>query len=826
QCHDHPYDPIWQDEYYRYRNIFEPVQVAIDGGGGGPGGVDLAGVARIFDRDRNAATRFYIRGNDKTPDKTRKITPGIPRVIGGWVEPGQVSLPPRARIPHLRKPVAEQTLARLNDNVRRAETAMATAEALMTDFTRRLEKPAAPPAKPGGGNLIRDTFTSKRDPRWRSGDGEWTEAPGGGLVQSDVGEDVEGWVEFLPPGGSPRAFTLHVVLKLTGGGVARQAGISFDWHKQGGHVEGVFLSAAKNKSGLGFFSESNGERRYADPLFRAFDVPPGRKFVIRIHVRDQLINVYVNDVLLQAHRLANRTPGGIRLWTRNASAEFSLLQLDRLPGNQAMAPADSIKQFSPFAVLDPADPSHRTFFEAVREQAKLKRALQRQELAAHQATWTADAFRLFQAPPRDDKEAVAVHKKKLEPLAIVAQMAQRRLAVAKAREAKFVADQALVMARTQKRHGPPPGVAGDVEQTIVEQLAKAVADAKKKVESTAKQLATAVATVEKPSTAQYRGLPGSYGSSSGRRLSLAHWVASTKNPLTARVAANHIWLRHFERALVTSVFDFGLNGEKPSHPRLLDWLAAELMQPSVVRSVRGGRVIWTAGKPRVKSWSMKHLHRVIVTSRTYRTASTPNENNLAIDPDNRLLWRMPARRMDAETVRDSILSVSGGLDTTLGGPDIPSAEGLSVPRRSLYFHQSPEDQMSFLKLFDAADPAECYQRHRSIVPHQALALFNSEISLVHSRRLARRLSGQFAETTAFIPAAFRHVLSRDVSVEELALCAEFLARREAAYRQAGTVKSSPALVKTAAAPSSDSRVHARENLVHSLFNHHDFVTIK
>jgi len=823
QCHDHPYDPIGQDEYYRYRNIFEPVQVGIDGGGGGPGGLDLAGVARIFDRDRNAATRFYIRGNDKTPDKIRKITPGIPRVIGGWVEPRQVSLPPRARIPHLRKPVAEQTLARLNDNVRRAETAMATAEALMVDFARRLEKPAAAPAKPGGGNLIRDTFTPKRDPRWHTGDGEWAEAPGGGLLQSDVGEEAEGWIEFLPPGGSPREFTLHLVLKLTGDGVARQAGISFDRHEPGGHAEGVFLSAAKNKSGLGFFSESKGERRYADPLFRAFDVPPGREFVIRIHVRDRLINVYVNDVLLQAHRLANRTPGGIRLWTRDASAEFALLQLDRLPGNLAMAPADSIKQFSPSAVLDPADASHRVFFEAIREQAKLKRALQRQELAAHQATWTADAFRLFQAPPREDKQAVATHKKKLEPLAIVAQMAQRRLDVAKAREAKFVADQALVMARSQKRQGPLPG---DVGQTIVEQQAKAVVEAEKKVESTAKQLATAVATVEKPSTARYRGLPGSYGSSSGRRLSLAHWVASTKNPLTARVAVNHIWLRHFEQALVTSVFDFGLNGQKPSHPRLLDWLAAELMRPSVVRLVRDGRVAWAAGKPQVKSWSMKHLHRVIVTSRTYRTASTPHENNLTIDPDNRLLWRMPARRMDAETVRDSILSVSGGLDTTLGGPDIPSAEGLSVLRRSLYFHQSPEDQMAFLKLFDAADPAECYQRHRSIVPHQALALFNSEISLVHSRRLARRLSRQFTETTAFIPAAFRRVLSRDVSTAERVICAEFLARREAAYRQAGTVKPSPELVKTAAAPSIDPRVHARENLVHSLFNHHDFVTIK
>jgi hypothetical protein len=182
--------------------------------------------------------------------------------------------------------------------------------------------------------------------------------------------------------------------------------------------------------------------------------------------------------------------------------------------------------------------------------------------------------------------------------------------------------------------------------------------------------------------------------------------------------------------------------------------------------------------------------------------------------------------MDAETVRDSILSVSGGLDPTLGGPDLPSTDGLSVPRRSLYFHQSPEDQMAFLKLFDGADPAECYQRHVSIVPHQALALFNSEVSLVHSRRLARRLTQQSVETVTFVRAAFRQILSRDVSSDELVICTDFLEKREAAYRQAKTPKPSADLVKKAAAPSADPRIHARENLVHSLFNHHDFVTIK
>ena len=834
QCHDHPYDPIWHDEYYRYRNIFEPVQVAIDSGGGGPDGVDLAGVARIFDRNQNAATKFYIRGNDKTPDTTRKIVPGIPQVIGGWVEPSSVGLPPEARVPHLRPAVAQQTLSRLNHNIAAAEKAMATALALKADFQKRLKAPGVPPEKPVRGTRLRDTFAPKRNPAWRTGAGDWSELPAGGLVQRQVGEDVEGWVEFTPPGGSPLEFTLHAVLKITGGESTREAGITFDRHKKGGRNEGVYLKASQDHSGLGFFSEFDGERHYSDPLFRAFDVPLGREFALRIHVRGQLINVYVDDVLLAAHKLPVREPGGVRLWTNDASAEFRLLQLDLLPGNLAMAPADSIKLFSPTAELNAAHPSHPAFFDVIHEQARLRRTTQRGELASFQGTLAADRARLHDVPLREDVEGVAAHKKKVAPLAIVAQLAQRDLAVAKAREAKFLAEQSLVVAEGRRKRGLPSGVAADAKATMLQQLAKAVTDAENSVKAKSKLLTTSLETLEKPSTPAYSGLQGQYGSSSGRRLALARWVADSRNPLTARVAVNHIWLRHFGRALVTSVFEFGLSGETPSHPELLDWLASELVEPSMVPARDDTVLGWTRGTPASRPWSMKHLHRLIVTSRAYRSASSRLEKPLATDPDNILVWRMPARRMDAETVRDSILSVSGGLDPTLSGPDIASGDGLKVPRRSIYFHQSPEDQMDFLKLFDAADPAECYQRHVSIVPHQALALFNSEISLVHSRRLARKLTvdeaarkpGTPIAASVFVERAFRQVLSRDVTTAEAAICLEFLTSRTVAYTQAKTPRPPQALSRTAAAPSADPALHARENLVHSLFNHHDFVTIK
>ena len=134
--------------------------------------------------------------------------------------------------------------------------------------------------------------------------------------------------------------------------------------------------------------------------------------------------------------------------------------------------------------------------------------------------------------------------------------------------------------------------------------------------------------------------------------------------------------------------------------------------------------------------------------------------------------------------------------------------------------------MDFLKLFDGADTTECYQRHVSIVPHQALALFNSKLSLVQSRRLARRLSKDFADDDSFVKATFEQVLTRAAGENEATLCREFLATREKVYRANGESSANAQDSNDGDRPSGDPRLHARENLVHSLFNHHDFVTIK
>jgi hypothetical protein len=263
--------------------------------------------------------------------------------------------------------------------------------------------------------------------------------------------------------------------------------------------------------------------------------------------------------------------------------------------------------------------------------------------------------------------------------------------------------------------------------------------------------------------------------STGRRLALAKWIADTDNPLTARVAVNHIWLRHFGQALVPSVFDFGRNGRAPTHPALLDWLAAEFME---------------------RGWSMKAVHRLIVTSSTYRMASTPDSANQAVDRDNVYLWRVAPRRLEAEAVRDAIFYVAGKLDLTMGGPDIDYPLGLTVPRRSLYFRHAAEKQMEFLQIFDCAAVTESYERRHSIIPQQALALANSDLTRQHARLLASSLSAKHADPAAFTVAAFEAMLSRAPTPAELTECVGFLKDRP------------------------------RESLVHVLFNHHEFVTIR
>jgi len=330
-------------------------------------------------------------------------------------------------------------------------------------------------------------------------------------------------------------------------------------------------------------------------------------------------------------------------------------------------------------------------------------------------------------------------------------------------------------------------------------------DAKKKLVEADQKLAQAIEALAQPLHASFkpRSVESYPAASTGRRLAFARWIVRPENPLTARVAVNHVWLRHFGRGLVTSPADFGRNGRAPTNPQLLDWLAAEFMSPSV------GELPTSSLRPSPVNWSFRHLHRLIVISSAYRMASTPDERNLAIDPDNRHLWRLNSRRLEAEAVRDSLLFAAGSLDLTRGGPDIDHVLAQNSPRRSLYFRHAAGKQAEFLQIFDGAGVTECYERHPSIMPQQALALGNSQLANQQAVLLAAKLIREAGpEDRALVTLAFERVLARRPSAEEQHQCLNFLG--------------------THPATGEAEKLHQRalENLVRVLFNHNDFVTAR
>ncbi len=387
--------------------------------------------------------------------------------------------------------------------------------------------------------------------------------------------------------------------------------------------------------------------------------------------------------------------------------------------------------------------------------------------------------------------------------------AERMAAVASAQSLLVSAEYAIVAAVVKLAEATKLG-----EQVAIDAANKSLQAAKKQQTTASASLQLANASLSKE-LGEYTPLSPKYPQvSSGRRAALANLIASLDNPLTARVAVNHIWLRHFGQALVDSPQDFGRNGSRPTHPKLLDWLACELMD---------------------SGWSMKHIHRLIVTSQSFRMASTmPRSLQLsnshstiasAIDPDNKTYWRFPTSRMQAEVVRDSLLALSGELDLTKGGHEIDHKQGMTSRRRSLYFAHHGEEKMEFLELFDAASACDCYARTSSVQPQQALALINSELTKSLSRRLENRLweliGSEKPEANLldmhgrFIHTAFLQVLNREPREQELMASQKFLDDQTSRLRgfSGASTEFEPA-------------ERARENLIHALMNHNDFVTIR
>ena len=284
------------------------------------------------------------------------------------------------------------------------------------------------------------------------------------------------------------------------------------------------------------------------------------------------------------------------------------------------------------------------------------------------------------------------------------------------------------------------------------------------------------------------GVPVSLGSlpagSPANRLGLAHWLVSPANPLTARVAANRLWQQHFGTGLVKTTENFGLQGEAPSHPELLDWLATEF--------VRIG-------------WDTKAMHRLIVTSATYRQSSKASPALIQRDPENRLMARGPRFRLPAELVRDNALAIAGLLSPRVGGPSVKPYQpaglweelaggagegpyvqdkGPNLYRRTLYVYRKRTVPHPAMSTFDAPSGETCQvKRARTNTPLQALELLNDVTYVEAARQLAARMLTEGGKTSEErLKYAFRRSIARNPTAQELKVALRGLDRYRQSFR--------------------------------------------
>lgn len=303
-------------------------------------------------------------------------------------------------------------------------------------------------------------------------------------------------------------------------------------------------------------------------------------------------------------------------------------------------------------------------------------------------------------------------------------------------------------------------------------------------------------------------------STTGRRLAYARWLTGGSHPLTARVIVNRIWMHHFGRGLVATAGDFGALGESPSHPELLDWLANEFM---------------------MSGWNAKHLHRLILTSTVWQQASRRREQGEQIDADNRLLWHMPVRRLEAETLRDSMLAVTGAIVLKPFGPPVPvmadrvgqfviGKENLNAGRpgadidmkgedlrRSIYVQVRRSRPLSVLDTFDApVMTPNCTLRASSTVAPQSLMLMNSVATRTHAGKLAERVRDRAGETIAArIRLAWKLAYAVEPADDELAQASQFVQTMTEWYRD------NPAGGKTKPAPEDEAMTTFCQALISS-----------
>jgi hypothetical protein len=308
----------------------------------------------------------------------------------------------------------------------------------------------------------------------------------------------------------------------------------------------------------------------------------------------------------------------------------------------------------------------------------------------------------------------------------------------------------------------------------------------------------------------------------GRRSVLANWIARAENPLTARVMVNRVWQHHFGRGIVATPSDFGVQGTPPTHPQLLDWLSCEFI---------------------ARGWSLKAIHRLLLTSATYRQASTWNQHNAQVDPENALCWRMNRRRLEGEALRDAMLAVSGQLNRAMGGPSVyPELPAeLGVPRggwpvskdvqernrRSIYIFVKRNLRYPLFSAFDAPDSNEtCARRHQSTSAPQALMLLNSKVVQELAQAFATRvLKEAGTEPPRVVERAYRLAQGRSPDTQERAALLAYLEHEVPLVREEQSSKGTPFPPMPLPASRDPAYGSAVASLCHALLNLNEFLYV-
>ena len=792
KCHDHKYDPISHADYFRMRAFFEPYHVRVDLL---PGEADLTrnGVPRAFDALLDEPTYRQIRGQESSPDKSKVITPGVPAVLElAPLKIAAIELPPEAWQPQRRTWVAEAHLAAAR---KKAEAAEAKLPAARDKLAAAQQKEAAvlakaKPAMPATPTAtvtdektaaaIVEKFATLDKNRWALSGGDWSHTEGKLAQQRDGATRAALRLTET----APRNFEATVRFTILGGSQWRSVGIVFDATSEvspdaDDSEQSVYVSAHAGGPKVQAAYQQGGKSHYPTEAMVSKRIELNKEYTLRVRVRDSLINAALDGETAIAWRSPlNRRDGSFLVTTFDALAVFHEVTLTPLSDDVELEEPRG-RAASPDT---PAGAAHavaeaRLELQITEAQVKLAQAEEQsvaKRAAAIQASWHRT----------DQVNAEAAR---------AAAKAEREAAAAQAELALVEAELRLHRAANDKRDA-----------------------ATKEVSKARETLAKAVQQVAEPSE-QYTTLTGAQWAptrflnsgqddpalpfpthSTGRRQALADWITDRRNPLTARVAVNHLWARHFGTPLVPTVFDFGRKGKPPANPELLDWLAAELID---------------------SGWSMKHLHRLMVQSATYRMSSTTAgmEANLARDADNIHQWRRTPTRLESQVVRDSILALAGTLDLSQGGPPVPPASQADSLRRSLYFFHSNNERNLFLTMFDEALVKDCYRREQSIVPQQALTLTNSRLVLDTVPLIAGRLThkletdGKAASDEAFIRLAFVLLLGAEPSEVELAASAQAIE----AWKKLPDAKQGDT-----------ARDYARTQLIWVLLNHNDFVSLR